>query len=423
MFPYSMAQALGLRCARTVATLALLLAIVACATTPLSGGRTGAATARESAPPIPAVAAPPAAVPTPLLPAPPLVAPSPAGSSTVITRPLPPAEAAPRAASDVIALLLPLESAAYRPAAEAVRAGFLAAAVRAGVASRVRVIGHGDDGVLPALAAAADAGVALVVGPLTRDDLKTVIAMAPSRPRMLALNQTDDGSAPPENVYALALSFDSDAAQLARAALADGARSVAVIASSGALQRRFAAAFGTEWQSAGRAPLMQFAFDANPVLLGQFRRELASRPPDAVLLAIDGDDIALAKSFLPPGRVYAVSHIADDLPPTMLRDLEGVRYVEIPWIAMPQDLAPTAPTAPAAPPRIRYESPLQERLYALGLDALALAQMLAEPVPPDRVELDGATGHLSLMPSRTFARQGTMMVIHDGRTMPEPAGR
>jgi hypothetical protein len=39
------------------------------------------------------------------------------------------------------------------------------------------------------------------------------------------------------------------------------------------------------------------------------------------------------------------------------------------------------------------------------------------------VELDGATGHLSLTPARTFVRQGTMMVIHDGRTMPDLAGR
>jgi outer membrane PBP1 activator LpoA protein len=323
----------------------------------------------------------------------------------------------PQVTSDAIALLLPLESAAYGPAAEAVKAGFLAAANRAGITSRVRVIGHGDDGVLPALAAAADAGVALVVGPLTRDDLKTVIAMAPSRPRMLALNQTDDGSPLPDNAYALTLSVDSDAAQIARVARADGVRSVAVVVSSGALQRRFAAAFGAEWQNAGQAPPSQYRFDPNPELLGQLRRELAARPPDTVLLAIDSDDTALAKSFLPQGRVYAVSQIADDLPPQMLRDLEGVRYIEIPWLAEPESLAS------AGPPRTRYESPLLERLYALGLDALALAQMFAEPVPPDRVELDGATGHLSLTPARTFARQGRMMVIHDGRAMPDPAGR
>jgi outer membrane PBP1 activator LpoA protein len=324
---------------------------------------------------------------------------------------------APHATSDAIALLLPLESTTYGPAAEAVKAGFLAAARRAGITARVRVIGHGDDGVLPALEAAADEGVALVVGPLTRDDLKTVIAMAPSHPRMLALNQSDDGSPLPDNAYALTLSVDSDAIQIARIARADGARTAAVVVSSGPLQRRFAAAFDAEWQNSGRSPPTQYAFDPNPEVLGQFRRELAVRPPDAVLLAIDSDDTALAKSFLPPGRVYAVSHIADDLPPPMLRDLEGVRYIEIPWLAEPDRVAP------AGPQRTPYESALQERLYALGLDALALAQMFAEPVPPDRVELDGATGHLSLTSARTFSRQGTMMVVHDGRVMPDIAGR
>jgi outer membrane PBP1 activator LpoA protein len=234
---------------------------------------------------------------------------------------------------------------------------------------------------------------------------------------MLALNQTDDGSPLPDNVYALTLSVENDAAQIARVARADGVRSVAVVVSSGALQRRFAAAFAAEWQNAGQAPPSQYRFDPNPELLGQLRRELAARPPDAVLLAIDSGDSALAKAFLPQGRVYAVSQITDDLPPQMLRDLEGVRYIEIPWLAEPESLAS------AGPPRTRYDSPLLERLYALGLDALALAQMFAEPVPPDRVELDGATGHLSLTPSRTFARQGRLMVIHDGQAMPDPAGR
>jgi outer membrane PBP1 activator LpoA protein len=408
-----MALTFALRCARDAASIALLLAIVSCATAPLSGGGPGGATARPAAPPPPsAPAAPPAAsVPTPILPVAPLVAPP------VGTRPLSPTMTAPPVTSNVIALMLPLESTAYGPAAEAVKAGFLAAAKRAGIASRVRVIGHGDDGVLPALASAADAGVALVVGPLMRDDLKTVLAMAPSRPRMLALNQTDDGLPLPDNVYALSLTVDNDAVEIARVARADGVRSFAVVTSAGPLQRRFAAAFTAEWQSAGQAPAAQYRFDPNPEVLGQLRRDLAARPPDAILLAIDSDDVALAKSFLPQARVYAVSQIADDLPPAMLRDLEGVRYIEIPWLAEPESLASPGP------PHTRYESPLLDRLYALGLDGLALAQMFAEPVPPDRVELDGATGHLSLTPGRIFARQGRLMVIRDGRAMPDPAGR
>jgi hypothetical protein len=49
--------------------------------------------------------------------------------------------------------------------------------------------------------------------------------------------------------------------------------------------------------------------------------------------------------------------------------------------------------------------------------------MLAEPTPPDRIELDGATGHLSLLPSRAFAREGRVMTIHDGRVLAEPPAR
>jgi outer membrane PBP1 activator LpoA protein len=137
------------------------------------------------------------------------------------------------------------------------------------------------------------------------------------------------------------------------------------------------------------------------------------------VLAVDGDDAALAKSFLPPGPVYAISQIADGLPPPALRDLEGVRYVEIPWLADPDD------PALARLPRGNggnAGNPVIERLYALGLDAFALAQMLAEPVPPERIELDGATGHLTLAASHAFQRQGRVMEIRDGHLKPRTPG-
>jgi hypothetical protein len=63
--------------------------------------------------------------------------------------------AAARVNSTTIALILPLESPTYGRAASAVKAGFVAAAARAGASARVQVIGHGDDGVLPAFATAA----------------------------------------------------------------------------------------------------------------------------------------------------------------------------------------------------------------------------------------------------------------------------
>jgi outer membrane PBP1 activator LpoA protein len=314
--------------------------------------------------------------------------------------------------SDTICLVLPLESAVYGPAATAVKAGFLAAADAAGSAARTRIIGHGDDGVLPAFAQAVASGAALAVGPLTRDDLRTVLALALQRPRTLALNQQEDAAPLPEDVYALSLSVDSDAAVLARRAYADGVRTVAAVTADAPLQRRFAAAFFAAWERAGGQIVRNYRFDSNPEVLGTLRRELSARPADATLLAVNAGDAALAKSFLPPGPVYASSQIADGLPAPMLRDLEGVRYVEIPWLADPASV-------PFA--RVSHESlgdPVLDRLYALGLDAFVVAELLAHPIAPNRIEFDGATGHISLTPAHVFAREGRVMVIRDGQPVP-----
>jgi uncharacterized protein len=389
---------------RARATLALLLAaslLVACAAPrPLSGSRPGAAT---TAPPPPPSTAPARTYPLPVVPTPPPVAPAP--SPTIVTQPT----------SDTICLVLPLESPLYGPAAAAVKAGFLAAANAAGSASRTRIIAHGDDDVLPAFAAASESGAALVVGPLTRDDLKIVLALALARPRMLALNQQEDGSALPDEVYALSLSVESDAELLARQAYADGARTVATVASDAPLQRRFKAAFSAAWARTGGSTTRDYRFDARPEALSVLRRELVARPPDATLLAVNAGDAPLAKSFLPPGPVYASSQIADGLPAPMLRDLEGVRYVEIPWLADPDSVFF------ARLPHTSLGDPVLDRLYALGLDAFAIADLLANPIPPDRVELDGATGHLSLTPAHVFVREGRIMVIRAGQPTPYTA--
>jgi outer membrane PBP1 activator LpoA protein len=317
--------------------------------------------------------------------------------------------------SGTIVIVLPLESALYGRVAGAVKAGFLAAAEAAGSSSRVKVIGHGEDGVLPAFAAAVEAGATLIVGPLTRDDLKTVLALAPARPRMLALNQPDDGSPLPPEAYALALSVESDAALLARRAREDGMRTIATVASDAPLQRRFKTAFSSAWERAGGRIARDYRFDTNTDVLALLRRELAARGADATLLCVAPTEAALAKSFLVPGPVYAVSQIIDGLSGETLRDLEGVRYVEIPWLAEPED------PAFARLPRTSMGDPVLDRLYALGLDAFVVAELLSSPEPPTRIELDGATGHLSLTPGRYFAREGRIMVIRAGAPAPYTA--
>lgn len=398
---------------RAVALAAVVLGVGACAVTPPLSGR---------APPPPSTAPAVQIEQPPLVPSPPFAvtpAPTPPPPLTVTPVPtLPPVAGAAtaRVTSTTIALILPLESPTYGRAASAVKAGFVAAAVRAGASARVQVIGHGDDGVLPAFAAAAKSGVALAVGPLTRDDLKTVLAMSPLRPRMLALNQSDEAAPLPAGVYALTLAVEQDAALLMRVARGEGVKAIAVVGSDAPFQRRFSQSFVAAWRREGGAAPREYRFDANPEQLGALRRELAAQPIDAVLLAVDASEAALAKSFL-RGRVYASSQITDGLPAQMLYDLENVRYIEVPWLAERDN------PAFADLPRADYDDPVLERLYALGIDAFALAQMLAEPTPPDRIELDGATGHLSLLPTRTFAREGRVMTIHDGRVLAESPAR
>jgi outer membrane PBP1 activator LpoA protein len=383
-------------CALWPLCVAATLGLAACAgPAPLSGSRPPPTTV-PAPQPLPVPAAP---LPPPPIPPAPEVAPE--RAPAVVNRP----------STDAIVVVLPLESSLYGQAAAAVQAGFFAAAKAAAATARTRVIGYADDAVLPAFAAAADANPALIVGPLTRDDVKTVLALAPDRPRTLALNQGDDGSALPAEVYALALSVENDAALLARRARDDGVRTLASLSSDAPLQRRFKVAFSTAWEHAGGTPIRDYRFDPNPEVLGLLRRELAARPPDALLLCVGAGEAALAKSFLPPGPVYASSQVADGLSPQMLRDLEGVRYVEIPWLTDPAD------PALARFPRGNLGDPVLERLYALGLDAFALGDLLANPIPPDRIELDGATGHLSLLPTRSFARDGRIMIIHDGQSV------
>lgn len=352
----------------------------------------------------------------PDIPNPSLVAP---GAKPVIQAP--PVLDAPKPAKPIrreadIALVLPLESPAYARAAEAVRDGFLAAAEAMGGAGRCRVIAHGEDDVLRAFAAAQELGVSVVVGPLVRDDLRKVASSSEPRPLTLALNQLDETMPLPPQVYTLALAIESDARVIARKMRTDGVYSVAVIGGDGPLTRRFATAFAGEWILAGGGAPQSFAFDANPDALGVLRRELARSNAQAALIALDGAAAALARSFAPRLPAYASALVNEVHEQAALRDLEGVTFVDIPWIVTPDD-----PVVAKLPRRPMANITL-ERLYALGLDAYQAARAFVGGVP-ERLEFAGATGRLTLAESRHFTREAVLAVFRDGRVVPADAAR
>ena len=318
--------------------------------------------------------------------------------------------ATPKATAEApttLALILPLESPAFGRAAEAVRAGFAAAAGN----TSYKVIGHGDGGVRAAFDKARAAGIQRVVGPLVRDDLRSIADSGADLPLTIALNQLEEGSSLPPRVYTLTLSFESEGSQLARQAWAYGARSVAIIESDSPLQKRLAGAFVGEWILCGGDAPTVFRFDRSSEMLALLRRELQRSPPDAVLLALDVADATLAKAYVGDATAYAGSQVNDRATPEILRDLDGLLFVEIPWRADPTG------GSYASLPRPTLGSATLDRLYALGIDAYRVAEAFAKG-PPATLEFDGATGHVTLERNRQFARESTMLQFRDGEVIP-----
>jgi len=322
----------------------------------------------------------------------------------------------PRPPGPPIALVLPLTSPDYARAAEAVRDGFLAAAEAAGAKGRVKVIPHGNDDVVAAFDQAREGGARVVVGPLVRDDLRALIAADRDLPVTIALNQLDDATTLPPRVYTFALAIESDARSIALRMHADNVQNVAIIGGETPLMKRFAHAFTGEWILLGGNLPQSLALVPTQDGLRALRRDLAKLNVDAILIAVDGPDAALVRTFAPRVTAWASGQVNQRPGPAAARDLEDVRFVDVSWIVAPES------AAFAKLPRPDYASAALDRLYALGLDAYRVAEAFVE-APPDRLVFDGATGRVELSDARQIAREGRLATFRSGAIVPLDGGR
>ncbi len=312
---------------------------------------------------------------------------------------------------NTIALILPLEAKSFARAAEAVRAGFLAAARAGNDTANCIVIAHGEDGVLAAFDDARAREATVVIGPLLRDDLKSVAQLALDLPFTVALNQLDEGTPSVPHLYTFSLAIESDARLIAKRVRADGAPRVAVVGAETPLMKRFATAFATEWLAEGGTTPDLYRFDGTTEALTAMRRELVRKTPNAVLMALDSNNATLAKPYLGTIPAYASGLVFERETQAVTRDLDDLVLVEIPWIITP-DAAQFAQL-----PKQEFASAALTRLYALGLDAYRVARAFRDG-PPERFTLDGATGQVTLVEGRQFAREGRFGVFRAGQLMP-----
>ncbi|CAG0965596.1 Penicillin-binding protein activator LpoA [Burkholderiales bacterium] len=306
------------------------------------------------------------------------------------------------------ALVLPLKVAAFKEPAEALRAGFLAAASAGAEPGGVTVVSHGENDAPAAFELAAAAGALVVVGPLTRGDVSSVLAARKAFPATLLLNAPERVQPLPEKVQILALSLEADARQLARLAWKDGRERVAVVAGDAAFHRRFVAAFSEAAEQLGMTIAHSAAFSGDTTLLPLLRQGIETANADALLLALDATEARLARGYLSALPAYAGGQVFDGRAATELVELANVRFVEMPWLVQPDH------PAVMAYPRPDLEDATSQRLYALGIDAYRVASLLARGLDPGAIELDGVTGRISGRQGAVLVREANAMMVRQG---------
>jgi len=317
-----------------------------------------------------------------------------------------------------IALILPIDSPALGKLAEAVRDGF-ASAVKVGGkdAPAVEVMGVPDEGaaLLNACRQAQANGAILVIGAITRDGATALAKSDCPRQPVLALNEPQNILGPdlPQNLYTVSLSIEHEARQVALMAVADGRRAAIVIGGPSPLARRVQDAFEREWQRAA-GELRHVAYSGNPDELPALRDRLDATRGDMVFLALEPADARAVRPYIPATfAVYATSLSVNPRAEAIVNlDLQGLRYVEMPWFVQPDHPAVMVYPPPAAPLSVD-----QERLYAFGIDAFRLALHMLRG-GARREPLDGVTGRITLESGNAFERTLTPAEIDGGHVIP-----
>lgn len=314
-----------------------------------------------------------------------------------------------------VCLVLPLQADNFAKLAESVRDGFLAArSVDGSAAVAVQIYGTGDgpeDSLIAYRQALADE-CAAVVGPLTRNAVtalaKSVLVAVPT----LALNVPEiDEREWPRQFYAFGLQAEAEARQAARYAYAEGKRRAMTVSAPTPLSKRMERSFVEEWNALGGVVAGEVELLPGKQIL---RDEVAAGQADMVFLALDGRRARQARPYIGNGiPVYATSQVYGSRDGVQRNvDLNGVRFVDMPWL-----LQPDHPAVMVYPRPEGVYSPDMERMYALGIDAYRIVGGLLS-TGNGASSLDGVTGRVTLGANRLFSRALPLAEFRQGEAQP-----
>jgi uncharacterized protein len=308
-----------------------------------------------------------------------------------------------------IGLLLPLNAPDFARAAEAVRLGCQAALVFADKRQMLQVLRTDarPESILAEYQTAVQRGAAVIVGPLTRSGVSALAAAGSVSVATIALNVADTDAPLPPRLYTFGLSVDAEARIVARTAFARGLREAVVVQASNALAKRLSRAFADEWFSLGGriSDVREFGSRAD---LTDLRRGLADSEAQLTFLATEADQTRTVRPYLNHQMpVFATSQINDGKTgPLINSDLNGIRFVDMPWLVQPDH------AAVMVYPRLEGFPTELQRFYALGIDSCRIASALLSG--QQRVALDGVTGKISYRGGNALEREPVQAVFRDG---------
>ncbi len=306
-----------------------------------------------------------------------------------------------------IALLLPLQSVNFGSAAAAVQQGFLAAAGVDRQALPIRAYGDFDENnnVVTVYRQAIANGARAVVGPLTRNGVAALAGVQNIPVPTLSLNVVE--TAPAQNMYYFGMSLETEARQVAQLARLQGLHQAIIVTTRDQLSKRLQFAFEDEWNVAGGTILREAEFADESSIFA----DITDMPGTAVFIAADANKARLIRPYLSTRLpVYATSRVFAGNANTLLNyDLNDIRFVDMPWLLQADH--PAVMIYPRANPPLSID---HERLYALGIDAYRLIQLMLDNRLAGSLPLDGVSGQIRLG-GHTFQRAATPAVFVQGQ--------
>jgi hypothetical protein len=306
-----------------------------------------------------------------------------------------------------IALLLPLKSADFGGAAEAVRQGFMAAANSQPHPLPVQVYeADASTDVTAVYQQAVAGGARAVAGPLTRNSVTVLANYSGITVPTLALSIVEGKGA--DQLYYFGRTAESEARQVAQLAASAGLRNATIVSSGTPLSRRLTQAFADEWKILDNRITKEILYHDDPAVLA----DLPATEGDMVFLAADAEVAHLIRPYLNMALpVYATSQLFNGNADALTNfDLNDVHFIDMPWLLQPDH--PAVMVYPRANPPL---SPDMERFYALGIDAFRLLQIMLDNGYHTGLPLDGVTGRISLNAHQQFQREAIPAVFWQGR--------